>query len=501
MKLKDIRVAAVLDEFSYQSFAPECNLVSVTPNNWRQQFDQLSPQLFLCESAWSGHDSERRPWQGKVYASENFPHENRTVLFEMLDYCKKQGIPTVFWNKEDPSHFDDRVHNFVDTALKFDHIFTTDVDCVRRYRDEHGHPSVHVLQFAAQPKLFNPVEVAERTDDAVFAGGWYQNHSQRCEDMEHIFDTVIDSNRQLKIYDRFFYFRDDNTHKYPLRYTPYVFPPLSGENVAKAYKESVFGITINTETESDTMFARRIFELMACNTFVLSNYSRGIDEMFGDTVLFLDRDPGALDSLSRGDIDEWRRRNLRTVLRDHTYAKRFEEIVRVSGISFESTSPHVAAVAVLADVHDIDRVFDTLCNLNDQTIKDRVIIVGPAIKPFDYGLLLRDYNRNGVQVIRLAEDAPHGGEVLRAIDAEQFLILCSNEIPGFMDLDTITRELLLHSQYSSYPVAFAGDQQQAYNVVQRGLMGPTLVSEGAVHEVLGAILKGSSFGQLLVDEG
>ena len=38
-KLKDVKVAAILDEFSFNSFAPECQLFALTPENWRDIFD------------------------------------------------------------------------------------------------------------------------------------------------------------------------------------------------------------------------------------------------------------------------------------------------------------------------------------------------------------------------------------------------------------------------------------------------------------------------------
>ncbi|WP_392398865.1 glycosyltransferase [Corynebacterium lehmanniae] len=497
--LKDLRVAAILDEFSYRSFAPECQLTALTPESWKQQFHELSPDLFFCESAWAGHDSDLRPWRGKIYASEKFSHENRQVLLEILEHCKREGIPTVFWNKEDPSHFDDKAHNFVDTALKFDHIFTTDSDCVHRYKEEFGHPSVHTLQFAAQPKLFNPIEFAERTDDVVFAGGWYENHRQRSEDMERIFDSVVHAGRELKIYDRYFYFRDDDTHIYPARFARYIHPPVPAEDMAGVYKESTIGITINTESNSETMFARRIFELMACNTFVVSNYSKGIDMMFGDSVLYLDRSPGALTALTKAEMDESRRSNLRLVLSEHTYAKRLEKVARVAGLSFESATATVAALILLTDSRKASDAFDVLRNLDANTVKERIIAVGPSVEPFEFGLLLRDFNRDGVQVIWLGDDAQRGHELLGDVGVDQFLVSRVESFPAQEDVGEVIGDLLLHAQYSPCPVTFLKGEQKTYRIVSGNLNGPTIVPAALIHEVLGSELSGTPFDQIFVD--
>lgn len=147
--LKDIKIAVILDEFSYNSYKHEFNAITFDPSNWFEIFETEKPELFLCESAWSGG-----PWQGKIQFDVNTKTENRTDLLKILDYCNKKQITTIFWNKEDPTNFE----KFFDTAIKFDHIFTTSEECIPKYRKELGHNSVHSLMFAAQPKLFNPIE-------------------------------------------------------------------------------------------------------------------------------------------------------------------------------------------------------------------------------------------------------------------------------------------------------------------------------------------------------
>ena len=129
-KPSELNVAAVVDEFTYNSFRFECHMFPVEPDNWQKVFSENRIDIFFCESAWVGTDNERHPWKGQVYGSCNFSKENRTDLFQIIEYCKANHIPTVLWNKEDPAHYEDKVHNFVDTALRFDHIFTTDAGCV-----------------------------------------------------------------------------------------------------------------------------------------------------------------------------------------------------------------------------------------------------------------------------------------------------------------------------------------------------------------------------------
>lgn len=498
-RLSDLRVAAILDEFSYQSFLPECDLVALAPENWREQFDAAKPDFFLCESAWSGHDPSSRPWKGKIYASENFDFENRAVLLDILDYCRARGIPTVFWNKEDPSHYGDVKHNFVSTAVLFDHILTTDIGCVSRYETDHGHHSVHVLQFAAQPKLFNPIEDAKRTEDVVFAGGWYENHVKRSEEMAGIFDQILKSGRVLKIYDRFYGFKDDATHVYPERFQRFVYPALPSDRVSEAYKESKLGLTINTETQSETMFARRIFEMMACNTFVISNYSKGVDKLFGGTVLFLDGETSNIDRLDDEFIENARRQNLRSVLRDHTYRRRLQEIAKILNLSYDLPSTAVALGIGVESSSEAEDAFGFLRSFQHPDVFSKIILVGSEVSAFEYGLLLRDFNRDGVRVVREQDDFSREMELLESGQVEAFVVARASQLPSALDLEKVIEDQSLHLQYAPCAVSQVLRNRSPYVITEQPLNGVATIPVRFVKGSLFSVMRGEPFEQLPVE--
>src|SRR5699024_10860891 len=103
--LGGIRAAVILDDFSMLAWSREFETVAVTPQGWREQLAQQSVDLLLVESAWHGNSDA---WQYQLTGSAA-PTE---PLRELVDHCRAFGIPTVFWNKEDPPHFAD----FLDTA-------------------------------------------------------------------------------------------------------------------------------------------------------------------------------------------------------------------------------------------------------------------------------------------------------------------------------------------------------------------------------------------------
>ena len=350
---EDIKVAAIMDQFTYDSYKYECNLLYLSPSNWLQIFEQEEPDLFLCESAFHGLKTKESPkgeWVNKIHVNLNNDSENRSILFDILEYCEKNNIPTVFWNKEDPSSFYDENYNFVDTALHFDYIFTTDEDCIPRYL-VRGHKNVNCLMFATQPKLFNPISVVERSNEVIFAGSWYKKFKDRCNVMKQIFDRLLDEGYNLKIYDRMYELHYVD-YEYPKPYQQFVNPGVHFNQMPKVYKESQFGLNINTVTNSPTMFARRVFELMSSNTLVFSNFSNAVDLLFGDSVIFLDKDV----CLGEYDFDKLREKNLYSVLENHTYTNRFRQILNTVGIDYHFKEDRIMLVYSINDYSNVDEI-------------------------------------------------------------------------------------------------------------------------------------------------
>ena len=139
-------VAAILDTFTEHALRYEVNLLLLSRDRWRTQIEEARPAFLLAESAWMGNDSE---WRYQIVGYESL--ENNP-LRDLVQFCRSLGIPTVFWNKEDPPHFDE----FIGAAREFDFVFTSDADCVPLYREVLGHDRIYVLPFAAQPRLHNP---------------------------------------------------------------------------------------------------------------------------------------------------------------------------------------------------------------------------------------------------------------------------------------------------------------------------------------------------------
>lgn len=380
--INDITVAVIMDPFTYNSFSSEFNAVALEPDSWLEQFEKNEVDLFMCESAWEGVGKENiidgvaietdfKPWRTKIAVKLEQNTGNEKTIFEILDYCRQHNIPTVFWNKEDPPSFE----KFVDVAIQFDYVFTTDENSIIKYKAK-GHENVYPLMFASQIKLFNPVERKKRSTDIVFAGSWYSQFPERCEVMHNMFGKIIDSEFSLKIYDRKSG-DSDSSRAYPEEYLKYVNPAKPYNQMPDVYKESKYALNINTITNSNTMFARRIFELMSSNTFVFSNYSMGVFDLFGKNVYYLDKEKQLV--LNEDDVEKICEENLYNILKNHTYYQRFKYILNIIDFNYKEEMKVVHLFYKLKRIQDLKKILNDF-NLMNYDFKKLVICYDKNIR-------------------------------------------------------------------------------------------------------------------------
>jgi glycosyltransferase involved in cell wall biosynthesis/spore maturation protein CgeB len=346
--LAQLRVAAVLDPFSAASFAPDCRLLELCATDWPSQLREFRPHLLLVESAWLGRDEG---WKGLVDRSSD-------TLRSLVASCRQAGIPTAFWNKEDPLHFE----AFLEAARLFDVVFSTDADSLPRYRAELGHQRVHLLPFALQPRTHHPVQETERRPAAFFAGAWYGHMDQRSADFRRVADAVSLA-LPLDIYDRNLG-SGDSARRFPEPYGEWVRGSVPYAQTPALYRSYLAGLNLNTIKDSPSMFARRVFELIGCNTSVYGNFARGLRMLLGELTIASD-DPeqllrAAWDEAVAPDAPQHRVRRLlalRKVLEQHTWADRLRTIAaRTLGLQLQASEPEIVMLARADDAATLESV-------------------------------------------------------------------------------------------------------------------------------------------------
>ena len=359
--IAELKIACVMDDFTYHSFAPECILEQLAPESWEQHISNISADMLFVESAWRGVDEK---WAGKV-------NHNSSELRELIDWCRKKKIPTVFWNKEDPVHF----NTFLTTAAQFDYVFTTDLDCLGGYKRALGHDRVYFLPFACQPKMHNPIEIYKRKDAFCFAGAYYARYPERTNVLDN-FTRIFPDYKPLEIYDRNFG-KENTDYKFPEAYAEYIVGTLPFNEIDKAYKGYNYAINLNSIINSQTMFARRVYELLASNTITVSNYSKSLDVIFGSLIFSSDCGKQIVERLivmSEQDKSKVRLAGLRKVMSEHTYQDRLAYVAsKMGGQVVSGFSPLVILFGYAESKGALNNILDSY---KRQTyINSRLIIV------------------------------------------------------------------------------------------------------------------------------
>ena len=344
--LHELKIACVMDKFTLNSYAPECQLLELTPDGWKEEIDSFQPDMLFIESAWEGKD---KLWHKKIANGSK-------EYFDMTCYCQSQNIPIVFWNKEDPIYTD----TFMPAARMADFVFTTDIDCIKKYKNTLKHDRVYFLHFAAQPEVHNPIEKYDRKDKYCFAGAYYHKYKERSEVFDKFSDVFIKT-KGFDIYDRN-YKHALPEHAFPKQYDPYILGNLDPKDIDVAYKGYNYGINMNSVNQSQTMFARRVFEMLASNTVTIGNYSRGVKNLFGDLTICTNDSQtmeNALNTWCKDDVTyrKYRLLGLRKVLQEHLYEDRLAYIAeKVFQKNLKRQLPNICVFAEVANTEETKRI-------------------------------------------------------------------------------------------------------------------------------------------------
>ncbi|MGP9707004.1 glycosyltransferase [Brachybacterium sp. AOP24-D1-21] len=274
-ELSSLRAGLVADEFTTATLAASMTVIPLDRERWREQIDPTELDFVFIESAWAGNGGQ---WTRGV---GHYGEEENADLYGLLELCGELSIPTVFWNKEDPVHFD----RFRLTAARCDHVFTTDGNKIIDYLETPGAitRTASSLPFYAQPVIHNPLPARTAYEStAAYAGTYYgKRYAARSRQLERLLTEA--SAYGLTIFDRQLAF-PDSPYKFPAELQPYVRGVLPYEQVIDSYKSHLAQINVNSVIDSPSMFSRRVVEVAACGGVVLSGPGRGVTETFGGVI-------------------------------------------------------------------------------------------------------------------------------------------------------------------------------------------------------------------------
>ena len=374
-KYSTITMACLLDRFTFDCFSREVNLIPVTKSNWKTVLSRSDIDYLLVESIWTGHDG------GWRFAMSSFKTPAGDQLRELLKYCKSSQIKTIFWNKEDPVNYE----SFIDVAKHFDYIFTSDKNSIQRYENDCKNSIISSLPFAAQPVIHNPIRNSLPEHDICFAGSWYvRDHGKRKYYTKLLIDAS--SNYGLHIFDRFH--GTDSRNRFPSEYDDFVKGSLSYQETCMAYRAYKIFLNINSVDQSPTMFSRRVFEILASSTAIVSTPSSGMEKLLGNCIYVVDSEENAKNTIDRILNDDYERNRTahlgyREVMNNHTYTHRLEEILEIVGEPIiRNQTPLVSCICVSNRPHLIEDIVEKFDN-QSYTSKELILVLEADDKSFE----------------------------------------------------------------------------------------------------------------------
>ncbi|WP_237210170.1 glycosyltransferase [Rothia nasimurium] len=341
-ELKDLKVGVIADEFTSSTLAASFKTSPIRRSSWKKQLLKHNYDLVFIESAWNGNSGEWHKGVGYYGAEEN------SDIIGVINTCRELGVPTVFWNKEDPIHYE----RFYKIAARCDHVFTTDGNMVPKYLSNQWsvNKTVSSLPFYAQPAIHNPLASQRPFDSTIAHAGTYygDRYKLRSQQLRRMLEVAQPFG--LAIYDRQLAY-ENSPYSFPDEFQSNVRGVLPYQEVIDSYKTHIAHINVNSVSDSPTMFSRRVVEIAACGGLVLSGPGRGIEETFGNTI------PASNDAeLWKALLYSWTTNpvarineawfQLRTVYRAHTVNTALTILVRTAGIAVKAPTLDSYSVVV-----------------------------------------------------------------------------------------------------------------------------------------------------------
>ncbi|MBP2414044.1 spore maturation protein CgeB [Arthrobacter stackebrandtii] len=485
----DLKVGVILDDFSAMAFRFEWNAVALDPAAWAQQLDGLD--LVFIESAWAGNE---RLWRGKI-ASDDGPAQ---PFIDMLAACKAQGIPTVFWNKEDPPHYDD----FLPAAKLFDVVFTSDEGRIESYRRDLGHDRIDVLPFAAQPAVHNPVRPAKgwHKRDVAFGGMYFAHkYPERREQMDLLLNGVMDASSKmdtgLEIFSR--QLGGSPEYQFPAPLDSRVVGSLTYPQMLSAYKAYKVFLNVNSVVDSASMCARRIFEISAAGTPVITTPSAAIRNFFTEDEVPVAETRESAAHQSRALVknaelnDRTAHLAQRRIWQEHTYAHRVESVLasalpgRASGMA----RPTASALVPTIRPQQIENVFRTAASQNGIETQLVLLTHGFELEQDRLRKLQEQYNVPNVALLTAGRDVSLGECLNRCVAAADGDVLAKMDDDDHYGVDYLSDQIFaldysraqivgkqahyMHLESSKATILRFGHKEHRYTDF---VMGPTIVA-------------------------
>jgi spore maturation protein CgeB len=152
-----------------------------------------------------------------------------------------------------------------------------------------------------------------------------------------VFQVACKSKLNLNVWDR----NSDrklSDYRYPDKACINVKPAVAYEKTGQIYKDHLISLNVNTIEDSETMYSRRLVEILACGGIAVTNATLAVEKYFKEYCYTVSTEAEAerlFERLKKGPSKEDLQRaraGAEYVAKEHTWTHRLEEIRRVVGL-------------------------------------------------------------------------------------------------------------------------------------------------------------------------
>lgn len=269
-----------------------------------------------------------RPEEADFCISMNFWGDLSEAVARLRE-VRRAGRPVAFWCAEDPNDFE----KFLPQAREAHVVFTTDEECIPRYRAALGHDRVHWLPWACAPDIHRPLPLDPEARAFVLSANWYERFEARRWAVETVVDPIVDAWYGISL------FCFEGWTMWPERYRRFWRGGPDYLSCAEQYRHGRVALGLNNQRSfmdghgRTVMTSMRTFEALGCGKPLLASHSDAYERLGfvngvhmawssspAETLAWAERLLGA-------EGEAVARAGREFVLANHTYAHRLRQIV------------------------------------------------------------------------------------------------------------------------------------------------------------------------------
>lgn len=237
--------------------------------------------------------------------------------------------------------------------------------------------------------------------------------------MRLLFDAALAAEtpeNRFDIYSRFF--DGDDKYQFPEPYAAHVVGSLDCDRMLSAYRSYKVFLNVNTVTTSPTMMARRVLELVACGTPVVSTPAPSLSAFLGEGVIQVSEPGPAREAIASLLADPDARARLvhagqRELWKAHTYSHRVDAVLAAVGLPHEPTRlPSVSIMLATKRPHQLDHALAMVAAQRD--VDAELLVATHGFEASDLAYRARELGLTRVTAVPMGEDA-HLGDCLNAL--------------------------------------------------------------------------------------